>query len=371
MVCLVAIIVWHVPLPLVLLGFLVFGSLDGLYLSSALTKVPEGAWFTLALGAFLSSIFVLWRYGKENQWRAEAADQLPLSRLFEQEDHSRCLSHASVSVCVIETPFERPRLPENGVLIRGLLTGSVKVSSQQPLRLTTALGGAVISPIKGLSIFFDKTGDPISTPMVFVQFLQKFQATPAVAVFFHIRPISNPSVDPEERFTIVRCFPKSGAHELVQDFFQVTLRHGYTDEVVTPDLGMVVYEEIRKFIIRENVITIADVSQETSKNRPSAGTTTSLAEALATVPTETRQRQIAHNTVQQRLDNVKAAYVDQVTLIVGKEQMRIRESHYAKGWPRRIALAGFLWLRGNTGSRVANLNVDVDKLVEIGFVKVV
>ena len=208
--------------------------------------------------------------------------------------------------------------------------------------------------------------------MVFIQFLQKFQAIPAVAVFFHIRPISNPSVDPGDRFTIARCFPDYDTHPLVQDFFQVTLRHGYTDEVVTPDLGMVIYEEIQKFIIHENVVPKLDVSQdESSSEHPSTGTTTSLIEALPTVPTGIRKRQTARNTVQERLDSVKAAYMDQVTLIVGKEQMRISESQQAKGWPRRIALAGFLWLRGNTGSRVANLNVDVDKLVEIGFVKMV
>ena len=89
MVSLVAIIIWHIRLPLVLLGFLVFGALDGVYLSSALTKVPDGAWFTLALAVLLSSIFILWRFGKENQWRAEAADRLPLSRLFVRESQSR------------------------------------------------------------------------------------------------------------------------------------------------------------------------------------------------------------------------------------------------------------------------------------------
>jgi KUP system potassium uptake protein len=35
--------------------------LDGLYLSSALTKVPDGAWFTLLLAILLASFFSLWR----------------------------------------------------------------------------------------------------------------------------------------------------------------------------------------------------------------------------------------------------------------------------------------------------------------------
>ena len=58
MVSLVAIIIWRTPLSVVLVGFLAFGSLDGMYLSSALTKVPDGAWFTLVLAVLLCTVFV-------------------------------------------------------------------------------------------------------------------------------------------------------------------------------------------------------------------------------------------------------------------------------------------------------------------------
>ena len=201
-----------------------------------------------------------------------------------------------------------------------------------------------------------------------MNFLQKFQATPAVAVFFHIRPISSPTVEPEDRFTISRCFPDHNAHPLVQNFFRVTLRHGYTDEVVTPNLGMVIYEEIRKFIICETAQPEVNLSRDetSSSEQPESGGNSSTSGSI-----KARQRQLERNGVQERLNSVEAAYKDQVTYIVGKEQMRIREGSHAKDWARRTVLAAFLWLRGNTGSKVANLNVDVDKLVEIGFVKVV
>ena len=61
--------------------FLVFAALDAAFLSSALVKVPSGAWFTLLLAVVLSSIFILWRFGKEQQWIAEADDYFPPSRL--------------------------------------------------------------------------------------------------------------------------------------------------------------------------------------------------------------------------------------------------------------------------------------------------
>ena len=63
------------------MGFTVFAALDGAFLSSALVKVPDGAWFTLVLACVLSSIFILWRFGKEQQWKAEASDRFPPSKL--------------------------------------------------------------------------------------------------------------------------------------------------------------------------------------------------------------------------------------------------------------------------------------------------
>lgn len=75
MVSLVALIIWRLHIVIVLGFFLVFGTLDALYLSSVLTKVPQGAWFTLMLAFILSSIFILWRFGKEQQWKAERTDR--------------------------------------------------------------------------------------------------------------------------------------------------------------------------------------------------------------------------------------------------------------------------------------------------------
>jgi KUP system potassium uptake protein len=81
MIALVALIVWQFHPLLVLAIWLPFVALDGLYLSAALTKIPNGAWFTLLLAIILSSKFVLWRYGKEKQWSAEGRGRGNLSNL--------------------------------------------------------------------------------------------------------------------------------------------------------------------------------------------------------------------------------------------------------------------------------------------------
>ena len=79
MVALAAMFVWKIPPYYVFFPWAVFACMDGAFLSSALIKVPQGAWFTLTLSALLASVFLLWRYGKEQQWSAEAEDRFPTS----------------------------------------------------------------------------------------------------------------------------------------------------------------------------------------------------------------------------------------------------------------------------------------------------
>lgn len=218
MVALVALIIWRIPAPIVFVVWLVFALLDATYLSSVLTKVPNGAWFTLALAVILSLIFILWRFGKEQQWKAEASDRFPPSHMLMEDD----------------------------------IDGAEK-SRVRGLKLTPAFGGHALTRMDGIGIFFDKAGASSTTPTVFVHFLQKFHATPEVFVFFHLRSLSSPTVPVEERYTITRCFVHgSGEHRsAMPNCYRLVIRHGYNDEVITRDLGMLVFEQVRNYIVRE------------------------------------------------------------------------------------------------------------------------
>lgn len=81
LVALVALIVWRMHWLVVFVIWLPFLTLDGLFLSASLVKVPDGAWFTILLAMLLSSIFVLWRYGKEQQWASEGRGRSDLTQL--------------------------------------------------------------------------------------------------------------------------------------------------------------------------------------------------------------------------------------------------------------------------------------------------
>ena len=329
MVALVALIVWRLPLTVVITCYVIFAALDGLYLSSSATKVPDGAWFTLVLAFVLSSIFILWRFGKEQQWRAEASDRFPLAHMLTSRDETS--------------------------------------KDLQSLCFTAPFGGSLISSINGMGIFFDKAGARSTTPTVFIHFLQKFHTTCEVAIFFHLRPLPIPSVPIEDRYSVTRCpISTPGEKKLpMQSWFRLVIRHGYTDVVVTHDLGMLVFEQVRNFIIREGAEEGASKAARTihvsHEDQPNLACTTESAQRKTPIRPSFEQM-----SVSMKLANIQRAYESQVIYVVGKEQMRITEDTPLF---RRVALNAFLWLRDNTRSKVQALNLAVDKLIEVGFVK--
>lgn len=321
MVAVVALIVWRVPAVIVFFLWLVFALFDGVFLSSALTKVPSGAWFTLALAIILAASFVLWRFGKEQQWRAEASDRFPPSHMLQTLDST--------------SEFSRQ------------------------LKLLPAFGGREITRIDGFGVFFDKAGAPSTTPAAFVHFLQKFHAASDVVVFFHLRPLQIPTVAPEERYKVSRCYvgTEGESKRPMPNCYRVTIRHGYNDEVVTDNLGLLLYEQIRNFLIREDVgDTKFDPGMLNGKKEIT----------FEERATDSGRPSSEHPELAEKLAELQLAYSAQVVYVVGKEQMRVKPGTNIF---RRALLELFLWTRENTRSKVQAMNISGDKLVEVGFVK--
>ncbi|EXJ76075.1 uncharacterized protein A1O5_00583 [Cladophialophora psammophila CBS 110553] len=350
MVAIVALIVWRVPAFVVLPVWLIFALFDGTFLSSAMTKVPEGAWFTLALAVALSSIFLLWRFGKEQQWRAEASDRFPPSHL----------------IRAIASPF----------------TGNNSNSDPsniytRKLKLSPAFGGKEVTRIDGMGIFFDKSGLPSSTPRVFIHFLQKFHAANDVIVFFHLRPLQIPTVPAEERFAVSRCYigdEEGNSERVMPDTYRIMIRHGYNDEVVTNDLGGLLYEQIRNYLIRECLGTVLPPNADPSINGDvlvkEKGVVSRTTEVSIPSAPESGRLSSEHLELARKLAELQHAFESQVVYVVGKEQMRVKKGKLTPGHIlRRGALELFLLLRENSRTKVQALNVPVEKLVEVGFVK--
>ena len=347
MVSLAAMFVWRISPYWIFFPWLTIACLDGVYISSALTKVPDGAWFTLTLAGVLATLFILWRFGKEQQWAAEAADRFPTTHFVKKKDD-----------------------------------GSVQ--------LADAYGGNTLSSIKSFGIFFDKGGG--TTPPVFSQFVIKLVASPQVVVLFHLRPLETPTVPPENRYTVSRLAIPNG--------YRLIVRHGFNDEVITPDLASLIHDQIRNYLLRSNLpAPLNPVTGTTPYHEPSAPNypipafTTGIdisnpnpdAEAepsLTRISTPSnsssqdkdanKKRTIAidektlTDETRSRISALDEAYTHQILYIIGKEQMKIKTG---TGVLRRGLLHCFLWIRENTRTKIANLRVPMERVFEVGFVK--
>jgi KUP system potassium uptake protein len=229
------------------------------------------------LAAMLSTIFVLWRFGKESQWAAESIGRLTPSGLLQLND---------------STP-----------------------------RLTSSFGNAPVTTVDGLGIFFDKIGDASAVPTSFAQFIVKFAARPRVLIFFHMRPLSVPFVPLHERYVITRT------NGLGAGCYNVVLRHGYADDVLHPGLS--------RELIGQVELSVAG--------------------------------RYADNTAE--LAVIRAAAESQTVYILGKETMRIKKNKGFSAFFRRGILGVFLWIRENSRTKLADLDIDAEKLIEVGFVK--
>lgn len=300
MVSLAAMFVWRISPYIVFLPWLTVACLDGTYLSSALTKVPQGAWFTITLAAILAMLFLLWRYGKEQQWFAEAEDRFPTSHF------------------IMSSP--------NG-----------------QISLTKRYGNTPVSITRGLGIFFDKAGE--TTPIVFSQFVLKLTSLLEVVVFFHLRPVEQPSIAAENRYTVSRL--------AIPNCYRLVVRYGYNDEIITPNLASVIVDQVRKYLTsRSTSVPLGEEDEERDSVTPDSATVEGNKDARAPVSSE--------------IANLEAAYSHKVLYIVGKEQMKIKPKTAAI---RKTLLHIFLWIRDNTRNKMANLRLPTDKLIEVGFVK--
>lgn len=357
MVSLAAMFVWRISPYWVLLPFLFIACLDGTYLSSALTKVPEGAWFTLTLSGVLAALFILWRFGKEQQWAAEATDRFPTTHF-------------------------------------------VKRQADGTIQLTPQYGSSTVSPIKGFGIFFDKDGT--TSPPVFSQFIIKLVAAPEVMVLVHLRPLETPSVPVDERYNVSRL--------ALPNCYRLVIRHGYNDEIINPDLAALIHEQIHTYILLDSDLRrahqngvpghdkIAEEGDEEEehhnadstavttsgtdipKPNPNAPTTTSPTGTTANGPTPAEHitfrpplytKPAATGTAPPQstataLAKLEEAYAHQTLYIIGKSQLRVAPRGNVF---RKVLLHAWLWIRENTRTKIASLKVPVDRVFEVGFVK--
>lgn len=104
--------------------------------------------------------------------------------------------------------------------------------------LFRSLASSSCGPAPPDSIFFDKVGDLV--PLVYANFVRKFEASPSVAIFFHMRLLPTPSIPESQRYIISR--------PSIPSCYRVTVLYGYMDDVITADLAKLLVDQITLFI---------------------------------------------------------------------------------------------------------------------------
>ncbi|KAL9665017.1 hypothetical protein QQ045_020426 [Rhodiola kirilowii] len=77
---LVMIIIWRTPPVLVGLYFLIFFSMEGIYVSAVFTKLAEGGWIPFAISFILAFIMFGWYHGRQKKLEYELTHKIDLDR---------------------------------------------------------------------------------------------------------------------------------------------------------------------------------------------------------------------------------------------------------------------------------------------------
>ncbi|KAJ6981893.1 hypothetical protein NC653_025095 [Populus alba x Populus x berolinensis] len=78
---LVMIMIWRTPPWLVAIYFFIFFTMEGVYASAVLSKIPEGGWIPFAISSILAFIMFGWFYGRQKKIEYELTHKIDLGRL--------------------------------------------------------------------------------------------------------------------------------------------------------------------------------------------------------------------------------------------------------------------------------------------------
>lgn len=167
LMALVIIFVWQKSVVLATSFLLLFSVIEGVYLSSAFIKIPQGGWVSLVLSFVFLTIMFVWHYGTRKKYNFDLHNKVPL----------KWLLGLGPSLGIV-------RVPGIGLIYSELATG---------------------------------------VPSIFSHFVTNLPAFHNVMVFVCVKSVPVPFVSPEERFLIGRICPRP------YRMYRCIVRYGYKD----------------------------------------------------------------------------------------------------------------------------------------------
>ncbi|KAI3932234.1 hypothetical protein MKW98_024954 [Papaver atlanticum] len=167
LMCLVIIIVWKQRITTAIAFLIFFGSIELLYISSCIIKVPEGGWIPLSLSFVCMGIMYVWNYGTLKKHQFDMENKVSMKR-----------------IVALGPSLGMVRVPGIGLVYTDLVTG---------------------------------------VPAVFGHFVTNLPAFHQVLVFVCVKSVQVPYVSERERFVVDRVGTKE------HGMFRCIVRYGYKD----------------------------------------------------------------------------------------------------------------------------------------------
>lgn len=164
---LVMLIVWKLQIIVAAVFLVLFGSVEILYLSAALFKVPDGGWIPLLMSCILMAVMFIWNFGTIRKHQFDVENKVSMGRIL-------TLGHGLGMV----------RVPGVGLVYTNI--------------------------VKGI-------------PSVFGHFVTNLPAFHEVLIFVCIKSVQVPRIREEERFLLSRVSPKE------YGMYRCIIRYGYKD----------------------------------------------------------------------------------------------------------------------------------------------
>ncbi|KAK6234609.1 Potassium transporter - like 10 [Theobroma cacao] len=167
LMALVMIIVWKQRIASAVAFLVIFGSMELLYISASVYKVPEGGWIPLVLAFIFMAIMYIWNYGMTKKHEFDVENKVSMNR-----------------IVALGPSLGMVRVPGIGLIYTNLVTG---------------------------------------VPAVFGHFVTNLPAFHQVLVFVCVKSIQVPYISEKERLVISRVGPKEYC------MFRCIIRYGYKD----------------------------------------------------------------------------------------------------------------------------------------------
>ncbi|XP_024031578.1 potassium transporter 5 isoform X2 [Morus notabilis] len=201
LVTLIMLVIWKTSIWLIALFFVVFGSIEVIYMSSVMYKFTQGGFLPLVFSLFLMSVMWIWHYVHKERYMYELRN---------------------------------------------------KVSSEYVRELA---GSPNINRVPGMGLLYSELVQGI--PPIFTHFITHIPSIHSVLVVVSIKSIPISKVALEERFLFRQVEPKE------YRMFRCVVRYGYNDVLGEPkEFERQLVEQLKEFIQHESFITSSTVHVE-------------------------------------------------------------------------------------------------------------